>query len=181
LAEKAWAALAIGLIIGMGIGLFAGHPPVTFRTVSYTTSTLTETATKLATTIKTVTTTMKTTYTTFRETTTTTFTKTIYPAETPEILLTARGKGNKETKPFTVENTTDLQIIVTLKAISDPRDIYFNFVLKPINSVFYKPIGKITSEEGVFEFYLIKVEADNYYLRIESRNCEWEVVVKKVF
>jgi len=180
LAEKALAALAIGLIIGMGIGLFAGHPPVTFRTVSYTTSTLTETATKLATTIKTVTTTMKTTYTTFRETTTTTFTKTIYPAETPEILLTERGKGNKETKPFTVENETDLHIIVTLRAVSDPRNIYFSFGITRIKGP-YKAIGRITGEEGVFEFYVREVAAGNYYLEILSNNCEWEVVVKKVF
>ncbi|MEM1975757.1 MAG: hypothetical protein QW074_06700, partial [Candidatus Caldarchaeum sp.] len=132
---KAAAAVAVGLLIGLALGVFLGHPPITFTTTKHTTvtETVTTTSLKTSTTVKTVT--SVTTYTTFRETTTTTLTKTFYPAETPEIILTERDVGTKNTKPFTITNTTDLRIIFTVKVVKAVSELRFRIELKPLKSI----------------------------------------------
>ncbi len=46
---------------------------------------------------------------------------TAYPAEKGEVLLTDRGLGNKDTKPFTLEKKADIKITLTIKATVDLR------------------------------------------------------------
>ncbi|MEM4273665.1 MAG: hypothetical protein QW420_04835 [Candidatus Caldarchaeum sp.] len=177
---KAAAAVAVGLLIGLALGVFLGHPPVTFTTTKHTTITeaVTTTSLKTSTTVRTVT--SITTYTTFRATTTVIITQTVYPAETPEILLTEHDIGNKKTKPFTVANTTDLQIAFTVKATGPVSELRFQIQLIQFGDVFVKWSREVRGREGSFDNHIVGVKPGNYLLQINS-NCEWEVVVKKVF
>jgi hypothetical protein len=177
---KAAAAVAVGLLIGLALGVFLGHPPITFTTTKHTTLTeaVTTTSLKTLTTIRTIT--SITTYTTFRDTTTKIVTKTVYPAETPEILLTERDIGAKNTRPFTVTNTTDLRIIFTVKAAGPVSELKFRILLLLMGDPFSKWSREVSGSEGTFDNHIIGVKPGNYFLQISS-NCEWEVVVKRVF
>ncbi len=132
--------LVVGLAAGFGGG--AVLRPVTITEVSTTTETTTSTQvstireTVVQTTSTTLTRTLISTQTllrtsrqtqTFRvtdtitKTTTETAFTTVYLAERGTVLVTDRGSGNKDTRPFTLETPSDLKITIRITARADLR------------------------------------------------------------
>jgi cytoskeletal protein RodZ len=191
--------LVVGLLAGFGGG--AVLRPVTMTETLTTTqpvtttltqtSTIRETMTETTTSISTQTitttstTTSSTTYwitNTITQTTTTTRTAytTVYPAESGDILVTDRGSGNKDTSPFTLDAPSDLKITIRITARANLRYVGLSWYLYNVDLERWIKNGGVNEEQGVFEFYAARIPAGNWYVRILSANCNWEITVEKV-
>jgi len=192
--------LVIGLFVGVGIGSLA-FPQTIVNTVYQTetetsTVSLTETVTQVSTvtSMEKLTTTLtavervtetatKTVSITKTEVQTVTITSkatvTVYPTG-GEPLMTDRGSGSKNTKPFTLNETADLRIEVYLRG--SPEYAGFHWYLVPVGAEEYEYIddGEVDEEVGSFEFYVYQVPPGNYYLNVLSANVKWEVSVYKL-
>jgi len=185
--------LVVGLAAGFGGG--AVLRPMTVTEVS--TATVTTTSTQLSTIRETVVQTTHTTLTrtlellrtltqTFRvietvmRTTTRTALTTVYPAERGTVLVTDRGSGNKDTRPFTLESPSDLKITIRVTARADLKFVSLHWYLYNVDIGRWIRNGEVDEEEGVFEFYAARVPAGNWYISILAANCNWEITVEKV-
>lgn len=130
--------------------------------------TLTATVTSLVTT-----TVMKTT------TASLTVTRKVYPWESETILVSDSGSGDKDTRPFTLNETSDLKIIITIYPTADLKYVGLRWYLVPVGSERYQAVrtGSINEESGRKEFYLTAIRPGNYYVSIISANCRWEIKV----
>ena len=201
----ALALLVVGLVAGAGVGSQA-FPRVLTETITVTETsrdTVTETLTQtrystvtslsVSTELKTVTETMtETTETVVYETVTmivsVTRTKTqvvevtitVYPTGPGETLMTDRGSGDKNTRPFTLNETADLRIEVTLRG--DPEYAALTWRLIPVGAEPWEAIadGSIDRDVGEFQFYAYQVPPGNYYINILSANVKWTIKVIKI-
>jgi hypothetical protein len=192
---------AILLVVGLVAGFSGGSVlrPVTITEISTTTQpvtttqtqTIRETLTQTSTTTSistltirqtlTSTTTYRTTQTlTQTATVTTTALTTVYPAQSGTILVTDRGSGNKETRPFTLDASSDLKITIRIMARADLRYVSLSWYLYNVDLGRWIKNGDVNEEQGVFEFYAARVPAGNWYVKILSANCNWEIRVEKV-
>jgi hypothetical protein len=192
---------AILLVVGLVAGFSGGSVlrPVTVTEISTTTQpvtttqtqTIRETLTQTSTTTSistltirqtlTSTTTYRTTQTlTQTATVTTTALTTVYPAQSGTILVTDRGSGNKETRPFTLDASSDLKITIRIMARADLRYVSLSWYLYNVDLGRWIKNGDVNEEQGVFEFYAARVPAGNWYVKILSANCNWEIRVEKV-
>jgi hypothetical protein len=113
-------------------------------------------------------------------TSTTTVVSTVYPAVSGTVLVRDRGSGDKETQPFTLEATSDLKIKITINARANLRYVALWWYLYGVGEdIFYKR-GSVDEEQGTFEFYAAAIPPGNWYIRIVSANCNWELTVEKV-
>jgi hypothetical protein len=189
--------LVVGLAAGFGGG--AVLRPVTVTETSTTTQpvtttltqtireTLTQTSTTTSTSTQTIrqtfisTTTYRTTQTlTQTATVTTTALTTVYPAQSGTVLLTDRGSGNKDARPFTLETASDLKITIRITARADLRYVGLSWYLYNVDLGRWIKNGEVNEEQGVFEFYAARIPAGNWYVKILSANCNWEITVEKV-
>jgi hypothetical protein len=189
--------LVVGLAAGFGGG--AVLRPVTVTETSTTTQPVTttltqkirETLTQTLTTTSistqtirqtfTLTTTYRTTQTlTQTATVTTTALTTVYPAQSGTVLVTDRGSGNKDTRPFTLETASDLKITIRIMARADLRYVSLAWYLYNVDLGRWIKNGEVNNEQGVFEFYAARVPAGNWYVKVISANCNWEITVEKV-
>jgi hypothetical protein len=189
--------LVVGLVAGFGGG--AMLRPVTVTETSTTTQpvtttltqTIRETLTQTSTTTSISTQTIRQTFTsttTYRTTqtltqtatvTTTTLT-TVYPAQSGTVLITDRGSGRKETRPFTLETPSDLKLTISITARANLQYVSLSWYLHEVGSEVYFKTGSIREEQGVFEFYAARIPAGNWYVEILAANCNWEITVEKV-
>jgi hypothetical protein len=189
--------LVVGLVAGFGGG--AVLRPVTMTetltTTQPVTTTLTqtirETLTQTSTTTSISTQTIRQTFTsttTYRTTQTLTQTATVtmtalttvYPVWSGTILVTDRGSGTKDTRPFTLETASDIKITIRIRATADLRYVSLSWYLYNVDLERWIKNGAINNEQGVFEFYAARVPAGNWYVKILSANCNWEITVEKV-
>jgi hypothetical protein len=105
---------------------------------------------------------------------------TVYPAERGDVLVTDRGSGDKDTRPFTLETVSDLKITVRIRARADLRWVSLSWYLYNVEEGRWIKHGEVNQEEGDFEFYAARVPAGNWYIRILAANCDWEITVEKV-
>jgi hypothetical protein len=141
----------------------------------------TSTATYRTTETSTVTTTYRITETTTQTATVTTIMfLTVYPAQSGTVLVTDRGSGNKETRPFTLERASDLKITIRITATAALEYVGLSWYLYNVGSEDFFKHGSIRGEQGVFEFYAASVPAGNWYFQILAANCNWEIRVEKV-
>jgi hypothetical protein len=192
---------AILLVVGLVAGFSGGSVlrPVTVTEISTTTQpvtttqtqTIRETLTQTSTTTSistltirqtlTSTTTYRTTQTlTQTATVTTTALTTVYPAQSGTVLVTDRGSGIKETRPFTLDAPSDLKITIRIMARADLRYVSLSWYLYNVDLGRWIKNGDVNEEQGVFEFYAARVPAGNWYVKILSANCNWEIRVEKV-
>ena len=187
------------LVVGLVAGFVGGAVmrPVTVTEVSTTTETTTSTyastvretmvqtttttsiQTVLRTFTQTLTQTFRTTDTVTRTTTQTALT-TVYPAERGSVLVTDRGSGDKDTRPFTLETVSDLKITIRIIARADLRFVGLTWYLYNVDIDRWIRHGEVDEDQGVFEFYAARVPAGNWYVRIISANCNWEITVENV-
>jgi len=187
--------LLVGLLVGLGGGAALRPGPTTVTEVVRETTVQTATATLTVLQPTTVTqtlrlvdviTTTRTALTTVTNvatktvTTVTTALTTVYPAERGDVLVTDRGSGDKDTRPFTLETVSDLKITVRIKARADLRWVSLSWYLYNVEEGSWIKHGEVDEEEGVFEFYAARVPAGNWYIRILAANCDWEITVEKV-
>jgi len=192
--------LIVGLTIGVGVGSMFFPQTITFTQTSIETKTLTERIIEKMTETRTesIPTTLYSTSTlTIRQTLTLTTTKTttlvspsfltitltkgIYPGETKTVLVTDSGSGNKETRPFTLNETSDLKITVKIYPTGDVKYILYSWYLYILEIGKWIKQGDINQESGTFEFYAARIPPGNYYVKVISANCKWEIRVEKVF
>ena len=182
-------ALVLVFLVGVGIG-GAGTRPITITETSTITQpttiektlsqTLTETSVQTLRDTLTLTQTVKVTETAVKATTiTTTSVATVYPAESGPILVSDRGSGNKDTKPFTLDSTSDLKIKIKLTARGDLKYVSLTWYLYNADLEKWLKTGEVEEEQGEFEFYAAKIPAGNWYVRILAANCDWELTVEK--
>jgi len=199
------ALLAAGLVAGFGAGAFirpvthtetlrltltesvVSTTTVPTTLTTSTTATLTKPTTMTAyitqTTSKFITTTVRSTIRTTTTNTATTyvvFVTTVYPAERGTVLVSDRGSGDKETRPFTLDSTSDLRLKLRITARADLRYVGLSWYLYQVGATRYFKSGSIDEEQGVFEFYLAAIPAGNWYVKILAANCNWELIVEKV-
>jgi len=191
--------LIIGLIIGVGVGSIVFPQTITSTQTSIETKTLTERLIEKMTETRTVsipTTLYSTSTLTIRQTLTLTATKTttsvsssfltitltkrIYPGETETVLVTDSGSGRKDTRPFTLNETSDLKIIVKIYPTADLKYVGFSWYLYILELEKWIKHGSINEESGTFEFYAARIPPGNYYISILSANCKWEIKVEKI-
>jgi len=189
--------LVVGLLAGFGGG--AVLRPVTVTETSTTTKpvtttltqtireTLTQTSTTTSTSTQTIretftlTTTYRTTQTlTQTATVTTTALTTVYPAQSGTVLITDRGSGTKDTRPFTLETPSDLKITIRIRATADLQFVGLRWFLYNVDLERWIKNGMVDKEEGVFEFYAARIPTGNWYVKVISANCNWEITVEKV-
>ena len=192
--------LIVGLIVGIAIGSLA-FPQTVVNTIYQTeteTSTISLTETKTVTQVSTVVSTEKSTTTltatkeitetatktvsvtkTEVETVTVTSEITVYPTG-GEPLMSDEGSGKKNTKPFTLNETSDLRIVV--KVWGSPEWALLHWYLVPVGAEPYDAIadGEVDKDVGSFEFYAYQVPPGNYYLYVLSANVKWEVSVYRL-
>jgi len=194
---------AILLVVGLVAGFSGGSVlrPVTVTEISTTTQpvtttqtqTIRETLTQTSTTtsisrytvretwLRTSTATYRTTETTTQTATVTTIMfLTVYPAQSGTVLVTDRGSGRKETRPFTLETPSDLKITIRITARANLQYVSLSWYLYEVGSEVYFKTGSIREEQGVFEFYAARIPAGNWYVEILAANCNWEIRVEKV-
>ena len=193
--------LIIGLIVGTGIGMIAFPKTITQTETETSTETLTSTQiqpttktiektireTEIRSTIitetetitksKTVTLTKTVTSTEF---TTATVTRKIYPSESEAVLVSDSGSGDKDTRPFTLNETSDLKIVVRIRATGDVEYVGFAWYLYIPEIEKWIKNGKIWEDQGEFEFYAANIPPGNYYVKVISANCKWTLKVEKV-
>ena len=186
--------LITGLIVGTGIGSIVFPQTViqtetiteTWETTVRETYSLTQTVTQSE--IVTSTQTIEITKTsistsTLTKTSTTTLTEfvtieiTVYPTG-GELLMSDKGSGEKNTKPFTLNETSDLRIVV--KIWGNPEWALLHWFLYPVGSDLYFDDGEVDRDTGTFEFYVYQVPAGNYYLHIVPANVKYEISVYKL-
>jgi len=187
--------LLVGLLVGFGGGAALRPGPATVTEVVRETTVQTATATLTMLQPTTVTqtlrlvdviTTTRTALTTLTNvatktvTTVTTAMTTVYPAERGNVLVTDRGSGDKDTRPFTLETVSDLKITVRIRARADLQYVSLSWYLYNVEEGRWIRNGEVDEEEGVFEFYVARVPAGNWYVRILAANCNWEITVEKV-
>ncbi|MEM0348939.1 MAG: hypothetical protein QXD24_01970 [Candidatus Caldarchaeum sp.] len=196
---------AILLVAGLLAGFFSGSVLNPVTVTSTTMETVTETKSVTITQPVTVTSyetlqrsttffvTMRTTLTsattsvstvkttaTITTTSTTTMLSTVYPAASGTILVRDRGNGDKDTPPFTLEAASDLKIKITISARADLRYVGLSWYLHKVGETVSYKMGEIDEEQGVFEFYAAAIPRGNWYIRVISANCNWEITVEKV-
>jgi hypothetical protein len=191
--------LIISLIIGVGIGSIFFPQTITSTKTSIETKTLTEkiiekiveTRTEiLPTTLystRTLTTKETSTSTITKTTTsvsfsflTTTLTKKIYPGEAEIVLITNSGSGNKDTRPFTLNETSDLKITIRIYPTVDIKYVVLHWYLYILELDKWIKDGSINQESGTLEFYAAHIPPGNYYVKVISANCKWEMRVEKI-
>ncbi len=96
------------------------------------------------------------------------------------MLVTDRGSGDKDTRPFTLESASDLKITIRIIARADLRYVGLYWYLFNVDLERWLKNGQVDGEQGVFTFYAARVPAGNWYIRIISANCNWEITVEKV-
>ncbi|MEM0233498.1 MAG: hypothetical protein QXL22_05710 [Candidatus Nezhaarchaeales archaeon] len=135
---------------------------------------------------KTITATQVTTSTITKHITTTAIstvmvTRSIYPSESMTVMVVDSGSGYKDTRPFTLNETSDLKIIITIYPTSDLKYVSLHWYLVPVGLERYEAIrdGSIEEESGREEFYLTAIPPGNYYVDIISANCKWEIKIEK--
>ena len=196
--------LIVGLIVGAGIGMMAF--PKTITETETETSTKTLVSTQIQPTTKTIEKTIRETEirsTVITETETITKSKTItltktvtstelitktvtrkvYPSESETILLSDSGSGTKDTRPFTLNETSDLRIIFTIYPKAELKYVGINWYLVPVGAESYFDAiksGTSREESGKVEFYAAAVPSGSYYIHVTSANCRWSVKVEKV-
>jgi hypothetical protein len=161
--------------------------PVTTTLTQTIRETLTQTSTTTSISTQTIrqtftsTTTYRTTQTlTQTATVTTTTLTTVYPAQSGTVLITDRGSGRKETRPFTLETPSDLKLTISITARANLQYVSLSWYLHEVGSEVYFKTGSIREEQGVFEFYAARIPAGNWYVEILAANCNWEITVEKV-
>jgi hypothetical protein len=163
--------------------------PVTTTQTQTIRETLTQTSTTTSISTQTIRMTLLTTSTTTYRTTqtltqtatiTTTMLTTVYPAQSGTVLVTDRGSGNKETRPFTLETPSDLKITIRITARANLQYVSLSWYLYNVGSESFFKHGSIREEQGVFEFYAARVPTGNWYIEILAANCNWEIRVEKV-
>ena len=188
--------LIVGLIVGAGIGSIAFPQTITETIHQTETSTisLTETVTQVSTVVSTekstttLTTIERVTETATKtvsvtktevETVTVTSEITVYPTG-GESLMSDKGSGDKNTKPFTLNETADLRIEVYLRG--SPEYAGFHWYLIPVGAEKYQFIadGGVDEDVGSFEFYAYQVPPGSYYIHVISANVKWEISVYKL-
>jgi hypothetical protein len=187
--------LLVGLLVGFGGGAALRPGPTTVTEVVRETTVQTATATLTMLQPTTVTQTLRlvdvitttrialttvTNVATKTVTTVTTAMTTVYPAERGSVLVTDRGSGDKDTRPFTLETVSDLKITVRIRARADLQWVGLSWYLYNVEEDLWIRHGEVDEEEGVFEFYVARVPAGNWYIRILAANCNWEITVEKV-
>jgi hypothetical protein len=196
-----WLLPVVSLVVGLAAGFGGGAVlrPVTVTETSTTTQpvtttltqtireTLTQTLTTTSISTQTIrqtftsTTTYRTTQTLTRTVTvTTTALTTVYPAQSGTVLVTDRGSGRKETRPFTLETPSDLKLTIRITARANLQYVSLSWYLYEVGSEVYFKTGSIKEEQGVFEFYAARIPAGNWYVEILAANCNWEITVEKV-
>ncbi len=123
--------------------------------------------------------TVKTTAT-ITTTATTTMVSTVYPAVSGTVLVRDRGSGDKETPPFTLEAASDLKIKITIRARADLQYVALSWYLYEVGEDLFYKRGSVQEEQGTFEFYAAAIPRGNWYIRVNSANCNWEITVEKV-
>ena len=194
--------LVVGLIAGLGIGSQAF--PRTVTSISRETEIVTSTLTKLQPTtiietrretviethpytvtkisfLTTTETETRTTTATITDWTFITITRRVYPSESEQVLLTASGSGSRDTRPFTLNETSDLRIIVIVKPTGSIEYVTLHWYLIPVGAEEYQYVkdGKLEKESGTIEFYASMIRAGSYYLKILSANCKWSLRIEK--
>ena len=184
--------LLVGLLVGFGGGAALRPGPTTVTEVVRETTVQTATATLTMLQPTTVTQTLRlvdvitttrialTTVTNVVTKTVTTAMTTVYPAERGSVLVTDSGSGDKDTRPFTLETVSDLKITVRIRARADLQWVGLSWYLYNVEEDLWIRHGEVDEEEGVFEFYVARVPAGNWYIRILAANCNWEITVEKV-
>jgi hypothetical protein len=105
---------------------------------------------------------------------------TVYPAQSGTVLITDRGSGTKDTRPFTLETASDIKITIRIRATADLQYVTLAWFLYNVDLERWIKNGQVNREQGVFEFYATRVPAGNWYVKIISANCNWEITVEKV-
>jgi len=173
--------LMIGLIVGTGLGSLIFPKSVTqMKTVTEIKSTtLTEVSHFTKTEVKTNFITSTATESVFI-----TITKRIYPSETGIVLVSDSGNKCKNTRRFSLNETSDLKIIITAKpAPFYGGVIYLTWKLndvetgKDLRSVSIRQAAK--QEVETFEFYVSNIPPGNYYIRVTT-GCQWTIKVEKL-
>jgi hypothetical protein len=191
--------LIVGLVIGIGLGSIVFPQTTTSTRTLIETKTLTERVIEKITEVRTEATpiTLYSTSTlTIRETSTSmmvktttlvsfstltmTLTKKIYPGETEKVLINDSGSGNKDTRPFTLNETSDLKITLRVYPTADLKYVLLSWYLYIPEVEKWIRQGSISQESGILEFYATHIPPGNYYVRVISANCRWELTVEKV-
>lgn len=108
-----------------------------------------------------------------------TMTRNIYPPESLTVMVTDSGSGSKETRPFTLNETSDLKITVTINPTADLEWVSFSWFLYDLNKDTFIKYGDVREEAGSFEFYAAKIPPGDYYVKILAANCKWQIKVEK--
>ena len=193
--------LIVGLIVGAGIGMMAF--PKTITETETETSTRTLVSTQIQPTTKTVEKTIRETEirstvvtetetitksktitltktVTSTELITKTITRKVYPSESETVLVSDSGSGDKDTRPFTLNETSDLKITVKMRARGDLEFVGLSWYLYVVELERWIKMGEVNEEVGEFEFYAANIPPGNYYIRVISANCKWTLRVEKV-
>ena len=195
------ALLIVGLLVGSGIGMMVFPKTVTQTETETTTKTLVSTEIQPTTIVKTIKETVRETEIrstiitetvirsktvtltktiTSTEFTTIMITRKVYPSESETVLVSDSGSGDKDTRPFTLNETSDLRIVVRIRATADVEYVGFAWYLYIPEIERWIKNGKIWGEQGEFEFYAASIPPGNYYVKVISANCKWTLRVEKV-
>ena len=191
--------LVVGLVAGLGAGsmVFGGASTVTETVTGYLTILSTVASTEKVTETKVVPTTFYSTETvTVREVSTSTILRTttsvstltltvtetrrVYPPESEAILITDSGSGNKDTRPFTLDETSDLKITVKITPTADLKYVLFDWYLYIPGVEKWLKHATVEEDAGTFEFYAAKIPPGDYYVKVLAANCKWEISVEKI-
>ena len=109
-----------------------------------------------------------------------TITRKVYPSESEAVLVSDSGSGDKDTRPFTLNETSDLKIVVRIRATADVEYVGFAWYLFIPEIDRWIKNGEISEDQGEFEFYVASIPPGNYYVKVLSANCKWTLKVEKV-
>jgi len=87
-----------------------------------------------------------------------------------------RDSGNKETRPFTLNSTSDLKLKLRITARADLRYVVLAWYLYEVGSTTSFKTGSINEELGAVEFYLTAIPAGNWYISVLAANCNWRLI-----
>jgi len=79
-----------------------------------------------------------------------------------------------------LNETSDLKIIVKIYPTTDLKYVGFHWYLYILELEKWIKDGSINEESGTFEFYAARIPPGNYYVKVLSANCKWEIKVEKI-
>jgi hypothetical protein len=106
-------------------------------------------------------------------------TTTIYASETAGgIIMSDSGTGDKDTRPFTLSEETDIKVVFTLRPRTEDLGVVFlGWLLYDAETMEWIRKGEINEAGGMHEFYLTSVPPGKYFIRVLAANTDWKVSV----